>query len=226
VRRSFRDQLAATPDKSARDLGGIPSFVGEFGLPFDLDHGASFLTGDYASQSRALAAYYDALDANLLGATLWNYTADNTHENGDGWNSEDFSVYCQGHGDAGTPGEAGTAGDGGRAVAGFCRPYATRIPGVPSVMRYETGRRRFTLAYRADPAAYDNRSPGDDVEVFVPPHLARDGLAVRVSDGSWRHDAGSRTLLATPDPDLPVHEIVIEFRATPSRASRRHGARS
>jgi hypothetical protein len=224
ARRSFREQIGEIPKAAAEDLGGIPSFVGEFGLPFDLDRGASFRTGRYAHQERALAAYYDAIDANLLGATLWNYSADNTHEDGDGWNSEDFSVYCRGHDDAGATGEAGAAGDGGRAVAGFCRPYATRIPGVPIAMRYETERRRFTLAYRGDPAAHDNRPPGGDVEVFIPPHLARNGLNVRMSDGSWRHDAGSRTLFATPDPALSVHEIVVEFPGpTPSR---RPGARS
>lgn len=210
VRRSFRDQLGAVPAISARDLGGIPSFVGEFGLPFDLDGGASFRTGEYASQTRALAAYYDALDFNLLGATLWNYTADNSHEAGDGWNSEDFSVYC----------------GGGRAVEGFARPYAMRIPGTPLAMRYEPRQRRFTLAYRSDSARPGGPTPGGDVEVFVPPHLTRDGMAVRVSDGSWRHDAERRTLFATPDAARPVHEIVVEFRPTPSRASRRPAARS
>ncbi|MCX7029574.1 MAG: cellulase family glycosylhydrolase [Spirochaetes bacterium] len=218
VRRSFRRQIGAIPKAAAEELGGIPSFVGEFGLPFGSSRGVAFRARDEANRAGGLEAYYDALDFNLLGATLWNYTADNTLEGGDGWNDEDFSVYCRGHGDAGMTGDAGTVGDGGRAVAGFCRPYASRVPGVPLGMRYEPGRRRFTLVYRGDPAAYG------DVEVFVPPNLARCGLDVQVSDGSWRHDAESRTLFATPDPGRPVHEIVVEFpRPTPSR---RPGARS
>ena len=121
VRRSFARQIAAIPRAAAEDMGGIPSFVGEFGLPFDTRGGAAPRTGDFSMQARALAAYCDALDANRLGATLWNYTADNTHEDGDGWNSEDFSVYRRGWG-----------GDGGRAVEGFSRPYAARIPARPS----------------------------------------------------------------------------------------------
>ena len=221
VRRCFRDQLGAYPATAARDLGGIPSFVGEFGLPFDLDGGAAFRTGEYASHARALAAYYDALDVNLLGATLWNYTADNTREHGDGWNSEDFSVYCPGHGDAGSgAGGSGAADDGGRAVEGFCRPYAVRVPGVPLRMGYEPARLRFTLAYRSDPAARG------DAEVFIPPRLAGGAIAVRVSDGTWRHDKERRILSWTPDPARSEHGIVVEFPPTLSRASRRPGARS
>jgi len=208
-------------------MGGIPSFVGELGLPFDLARGAPFRAGAYANQARGLAAYYDALDANLLGGALWNYTADNTRVDGDGWNNEDFSVYCRGHGDAGAAGEDGIPDEaGGRAVAGFCRPYATRIPGVPLLMRYEAGRRRFTLTYRSDPATGSIPAARGDVEVFIPRHLAGGGLRVRVSDGSWRHDPGSRTLVATPDPAWREHEISVEFPPTVSRASRHPGARS
>jgi hypothetical protein len=207
VARSFRRQIGEIPRAAVEDLGGIPSFVGEFGLPFDMDGGASFRSGVFARQELGLAAYYDALDANLLGATLWNYTAENTHADGDGWNNEDFSVYCRQDG-------------GGRAVEGFCRPYATRIPGVPLFMRYERRRRRFSLGYRGDPTARG------DLEVFVPDRLARGGFSVRVSDGAWRHDAERQLLTWTHDPARSEHGIVVEFRPAASGASRRPGARS
>jgi hypothetical protein len=207
VRRSFRRQLGAFRRDSAERLDGIPSFVGEFGLPFDLDGGAAFRTGEYASQARALEAYHDALDANLSSGTLWNYTSDNTTADGDGWNGEDFSVFCR---------ESG----GGRAVEGFSRPYATRVPGVAVRMRYDPDRRRFALAYRNDLAAQG------DAEIFIPSRLASGGLAVQVSDGSWRHDAEGRTLIWSPDSGRPVHEVVVAFRPAASAASRRPGARS
>lgn len=224
VRRSFSVQIGRIPRAAADGMGGVPSFVGEFGLPFD--GGAPSRARGFANQAHGLAAYYDALDANLLGGTIWNYTADNTRADGDGWNSEDFSVYCRGHGDA------GAAGDDGRAVAGFCRPYAIRVPGVPLAMRYEARRRRFTLSYRGNPlpqddlAARGDRSAAGDVEVFIPRHLAGGGLRVRVSDGSWRHDPEGRRLFWTPDPARSEHGISVEFPATSSRASRRLGARS
>jgi len=208
VRRSFRRQVGRIARTAADDLGGIPSFVGEFGLPFDLDGGAAFRTGDYAEQAAGLAAYHDALDANLLGGTVWNYTADNTNERGDGWNGEDFSVYCR---DDDGPGS-------GRAIEGFCRPYATRIPGTPLVMRVEQDRRRFTLAWRDDPVA------SGAAEVFVPGHLVARGITVTVSDGTWRLDPGANLLVHAPGTGRAVHEVTISW--PPASAPRRPVARS
>jgi hypothetical protein len=205
VRRSFRRQIGRIARIAVDDLGGIPPFVGEYGLPFDLDRGAAFRTGDFAEQSAGLAAYADALDDNLLGGTVWNYTADNGHERGDGWNGEDFSVYSRDDG-------------GGRAVAGFCRPYATRIPGAPIRMRYEPGRCRFALAWRGDPGATG------EAEIFVPPALALRGLSVRVSDGAWRFDAAASVLVHEPGADRAVHEVAISW--PPPSAPRRPVARS
>lgn len=207
VAASFRRQVGEIADAARERLGGIPSFVGEFGLPFDLDGGRAFRTGDFRNQAAALGAYCDALDANLLGGTLWNYTADNTHADGDGWNGEDFSAYCREDG-------------GGRAVEGFCRPYAMRVAGIPTLMRYDRRRRRFNLSYRSDPAARGG------TDVFVPSHLARGGFVVRVSDGTWRHDAERQLLVWAHDPARSGHEIAVAFAATPSRAARRRAARS
>ncbi|MDR1930974.1 MAG: glycoside hydrolase family 5 protein, partial [Treponema sp.] len=80
----FRKQLARLSGR-ARKPGGqnsgapIPCILGEFGLPFDLFSGRAFKTGDYSVHEKALSMYYDAIDANLLGSTIWNYTADNTN---------------------------------------------------------------------------------------------------------------------------------------------------
>jgi hypothetical protein len=59
-------------------MGGIPSLIGEFGVPFDLKGNDAFESGDYSRHERALDSYYRAMDANLLGSFLWNYSPDNT----------------------------------------------------------------------------------------------------------------------------------------------------
>jgi hypothetical protein len=205
VRRSFGRQIRRIACTAADDLGGIPSFVGEYGLPFDLDGGAAFRSGDFAEQAAGLAAYGDALDDNLLGGALWTYTADNGHGSGDGWNGEDFSVYCRDDG-------------GGRAVAGFSRPYATRIPGAPIRMRYEPRRCRFTLSWRGDPGA------SGETEIYVPARLAARGLSVRVSDGAWRFDAAANVLAHEPGAGRVVHEVSISWPRP--GAPPRPGARS
>ena len=76
-------------------MGGVPTLIGEFGLPFDLDDGAAYRTGDFSSHVAALDAYAAAMDANLLSFTLWNYTTDNTNAHGDQWCGEDLSLFSR-----------------------------------------------------------------------------------------------------------------------------------
>lgn len=137
VRRYFESALSRVVQHSRERLGGCPTLLGEFGLPYDLNGGIAYRTGSFATHERALSAYYDALDANLLSATIWNYTADNNHARGDGWNGEDLSVFC---------GEDG----GGRALAGFVRPYAMAVAGSIRSMRFSARRGIFELEFAPD----------------------------------------------------------------------------
>ncbi|KAG0371919.1 hypothetical protein BGX24_000997, partial [Mortierella sp. AD032] len=68
--------------------------MGETGLPMDMHDKASF-KNRYGSpkQEFALQMLLDAMDASMLSFTLWNYCDDNSHEWGDRWNGEDFSVW-------------------------------------------------------------------------------------------------------------------------------------
>jgi hypothetical protein len=144
VRRSIESQikrLAALPRKE-----NIPAFLGEFGVPFDLNEGKSFLSGDYSAQENALSAYYDGIDAALLPSTIWNYSASNTHEMGDRWNLENLSIYSASTGE-------------GRAVRGFSRPYAMAIAGIPVAMHFKRKNRVFTLEWNAVEGV---------TEIFVP----------------------------------------------------------
>jgi len=145
----------------------LPVLLGEFGVPFDLSDGKSFRTGDYSAQENALGVYYDAIDASLLPSTIWNYSATNTHGDGDGWNTENLSIYCA---DAGAQG-----GPGGRAVRGFSRPYAMAVAGIPLGMRFNRKKREFTLEWEA--------SEGK-TEVFVPDHWYPEGWRAFFTGGN------------------------------------------
>lgn len=50
-----------------------------------MDSKYAFADADYKSQTAAMNANLNALEATLLNFTLWNYVAENCHEWGDGW---------------------------------------------------------------------------------------------------------------------------------------------
>jgi hypothetical protein len=132
----FREQIAS------HILPGMPNIVGEFGLPFDIFKGKAFASGDYSVHEEALGMYYDALDALLLGACIWDYSVDNTYRWGDLWNNEDFSIV--------------TTGDGKnpphpRAAAGWLRPYPLATAGLPLLFKWDLKKKILYYRYKADP---------------------------------------------------------------------------
>jgi hypothetical protein len=124
-------------------MGSIPCLLGEFGLAFDMNKRQAFATGpmrgrgDYSLHEEALSMYYNAVDANLLHSTIWNYTADNTNESGDGWNDEDLSIFSEGK---------------ERATAGWKRPYPMATAGDPLVINWDYKRGVFRCRFKADGA--------------------------------------------------------------------------
>ncbi len=182
VRQAYRDQLGLHMERARRDGLDGPVLIGEFGVPFDLDDGASFSTGDYSAQRQALSAYYDAIDAQLLHSTLWNYTSDNSNRWGDGWNGEDFSIFSRDQQD-----DPADNDSGGRAVAGFSRPTVQRCAGEPLAQRFDVGQGAYELRILADPL----RNP---TEVFVPARHYPAGIVTEVSEGQVVHERGDRLL--------------------------------
>jgi hypothetical protein len=162
VRRYFADALRELKAYGAEHMGGAPTLLGEFGIPFDMRGSKAYETGDYRCQERALAANYDGVDAALIDSTLWNYTADNRHDRGDLWNGEDLSVFCRDEMEAGRTETGDGADAGGRALRGFVRPYARATAGEILEMRFDTRRGTFLLRYRPDPAV------AAPTEVFLP----------------------------------------------------------
>lgn len=176
-------QLEAQRRVNSELMGNPPMLIGEFGLPFDLNSGEALGTGDYSEQEALLDANYRAMEANLLNSTQWNYTADNTHTDGDQWNHEDFSIFCCDEVAAGTDLESG-----GRTIDAFVRPYVRHCAGTPIEMTFDLATRRFRLEIEADPAI---ESP---TLLFAPQRHFGDKPAVTVSGGTTSYDPSSQTL--------------------------------
>jgi hypothetical protein len=190
----YHEELGALRRRNAEHMGGLPMLIGEYGIPYEMNGGEAFATGDFSVHERLLHATYDAMDALLLSGTQWNYTPDNTHEHGDQWNHEDLSVYCADDG-------------GGRAVAGFSRPYTRHGQARPIEMHFDHEGRRFELVLDASHLA------SAPTEVTVPRVHYPGGVVLEVTSGEatydsdpglvrWRLDAptAEARLVMTPAP--------------------------
>lgn len=197
VRRSFIRQIRHQVDAAEYKMGGIPTVIGEFGVPFDLKSSNGFETGDYSDHEAALDSYYRAMEANRIGAFLWNYCPDNVNLLGDRWNDEDLSVYSL---------------DGGaRGTAGFVRPYPLAIFGTVEKITYDRRRRIFELEVRG-PGAVESKPAGrakpgllrrggaPDIPpslIFVPRDVYPEELSVQLSTGAGKYSRESQILTVT-----------------------------
>ena len=187
--------------------GGVPSLVGEFGIPFDLNGGeayARWAAGErganlWDAHSAALAAMYDALDALQLSSTQWNYTASNRNDAmvGDGWNQEDLSIWSVDQVDGDASPDAGA-----RALAGFCRPYVRAAQGNLISQAWD-GAQVFEAAVDVDDTL---SSP---TEIYIPPF--RTVVAVRV-DGQNIDVVVVQNSLALLLPS-GRHSVIVELSA-------------
>jgi hypothetical protein len=194
IAEEFRAQLGALKTISNEGMGDLPMLIGEFGIPYEMNGGAAFTSGDFGLHEELLHAQYDALDALFLNATQWNYTPDNTHADGDRWNQEDLSVYCVEDG-------------GGRAVRGFARPYARAAQGRPLRMSFEPASRRFELVLEPD---VDLDAP---TEVAVPAAQYPEGFDAEVSTGSFVHDPAAGLLRWWVDEEVDTATLTVTPRS-------------
>ena len=197
VEHSFATQLARIRAHAAERMGGVPTLIGEFGIPFDLAGGRTYRTGDSpqeGQQVRAMERTFRALEANLLSGTLWNYTADNDNERGDQWNGEDLSIFSRDQQD-----DPADLDSGGRALAAVVRPYARAVAGLPLRMQYDARRRAFELAFRHDPAVQAT------TEIYVASLHYPHGYRVEVSDGEFRACGAEQVLLYQLGAGRPEH---------------------
>jgi hypothetical protein len=143
IRRSFAAQLRRLKEDAAARLPNVPTILAEFGIAFDLQEGRGFRTQDFREQARALERSWVAVEDNLLSATLWNYTADNSNARGDQWNGEDLSLFSldQRH-------HPSDPDSGGRALDAAVRPYARAVAGLPLRMSFSGRKGAFELVFR------------------------------------------------------------------------------
>ena len=202
IRRSFAAQLALLKRGAQEQLGGVPTVLGEFGIPFDLDgkeaYRADRAYGDFGKQVRALDRSFQAVEANLLDCTLWNYTADNSNAHGDQWNDEDLSIFSRDQ-----QADPADIHSGGRALQAAVRPYARATAGEPLRMSFDVRRRAFTFAFRHDPRV---TAP---TEVFVPNYQYPQGCRVQVSDGMYQVDREEQVLIYWHSAERSEHTIRI-----------------
>ncbi len=198
VQRSFIERLARLKFETEERMGSIPTLIGEFGIPFDLQDKRAYRTGDFSQQVQAMDRTFQALEANLLSGTLWNYTADNDNRRGDQWNDEDLSIFSRDQ-----QADPGDLNSGGRALEAVVRPYARRVAGEPLEMAFDLKRRAFTLTFRHDPAV------SAPTEVYVPNFQYPDGCLVKVSDGAYELDQEAQVLFFHHGVDREIHQIHI-----------------
>jgi hypothetical protein len=196
VQRACVEQLARLKAEAEERMGGIPTLVGEFGIPFDLGGKRAHRTGDFAQQVQAMDRTFQALEANLLSGTLWNYTADNDNRWGDQWNEEDLSIFSRDQQE-----DPGDLNSGGRALEAVVRPYAYKVAGEPLEMGFDLKHRTFRFAFRHDPAV------AAPTELFVPNLQYPGGYRVEVSDGEFEVDREAQRLLYRHSTHHEIHHL-------------------
>lgn len=178
VREMFIRQLGIIKSVASRIRGQTPTLIGEFGLPFNLNNKEAYHkfktepNNAWENHIKLLTMYYDALDANLLHSTQWNYTADNNNEWGDLWNLEDLSIFSRDQ-----QIDPSHLDSGGRALEGFCRPRFTHCAGTPTKMEFNFKDKSFLFEFIGDP------SLKEPTILYIPRIQYPNGYNVRVSEG-------------------------------------------
>jgi hypothetical protein len=201
IRRSFTRHHAWLKQGARERLGGAPTLLGEFGIPFDMNGAAAYRTGVFTAQERALDRSFRVLEANLMSCTIWNYTSDNCNAHGDLWNGEDLSIYS-----ADQRKDPADPDSGGRALPALLRPYPRATAGTPLSFSFDYRSGAFTFEFRHDPAV------AAPTEIFLPAWRYPRGCAVEASDGEWelrddvlvyRHGTGrtTHTVKGRPEKD-------------------------
>ncbi len=199
VRQAFVEQLAHIKNWAHEGMGGVPTLIGETGIPFDMQNKRAYRTGNFSRQIEALDVNMQALEANLLSFTLWNYTADNTNARGDRWNDEDLSLFSR---DQQT--DPNDINSGGRALEAAVRPYARRVAGEPLRMRFDIHKRIFEFEFRHDPAI---NAP---TEIFVPNYQYPRGYVVEVSDGTYEVNREQQVLIYHHEAHRQIHFLRLK----------------
>ncbi len=186
IKKMYVYQLTRIKNASKLVANGIPTLIGEFGIPFDLKAGKAYRKWKNGNRKpsiwknhiRALNCMYNAMDELFLNNTLWNYTASNKNDLmiGDGWNQEDLSIYSEDQKMEGS--EVDLYGGGGRAIEGFCRPYASATQGTPVKMLYKLKTGEFVFVWNV------NTKISTNTQIVIPRFVYPNGIQTTTSNCS------------------------------------------
>jgi len=196
VKDLFLKQIGKIQKDSSIRLGGVPTLIGEFGIPFDMHQKKAYKNGDFSHQIQALDLYYQIIESLFLHSTIWNYTSDNSNERGDLWNDEDLSIFSRDQ-----QKNMNDIYSGGRALAAIIRPYCLSLMGEPTKQWFNLSGREYFLSL--------HQTSDQKVEIFVPNFHYPRGFSVSLSDGDWSFSAGEQILSYNPDPLMSIHQVRI-----------------
>ena len=198
VKNMFQRVLGGIKKRTVEKLGDIPTLIGEFGIPYDMHAKKAYKTGQFDRQELALDRSFQALEANLLHATLWNYTPDNSNEHGDLWNEEDLSIFSR---DQQT--NPMDINSGARAPAAFIRPYPLATAGEPLSFSFHMRSKHFKFYFQGDSEV---TAP---TEIFVPEYHYGKGISITVSDGTYDYQPEIQRLYYWPEDPAGEHWVRI-----------------
>jgi hypothetical protein len=197
-RKDFRKQIKALIAQFEGRSSGVPTVIGEVGIPYNMNKKFAYKTDDFSRQIMAMDDSLQALESNVVNFTLWNYTADNSNARGDLWNDEDLSIFSRDH-------QKGTrdAYDGGRALEAVLRPYAYKIPGEPVEMSFDIQTKVFKFSFRLD------LKVAAPLEIFVPEFQYSKGFLLDGRDVKFKIDEKRQIVLFFPNLEKKHHHIQI-----------------
>ena len=201
VKKAYIAQLGDMRRRTKENLGNIPMLLGEFGIPFDLDHKKAFKTGDFSSHIKAINRCMEAVESNLLNYTIWNYSPDNNNAHGDLWNDEDLSIFSP---DQRT--DKDDLNSGGRALQAVIRPFPQVITGEPIISKFDPFTATYHLEFLGNPAL------NYPTEIFLPKYHYPDGVEVKISDGKYEIDPEKQLFRYYQGP-AGQHNITLQKKA-------------
>ena len=198
VNAAYVAQLAEMKQLTKERLGNIPTLMGEFGIPYDLDKKKAYRTGNYSDHVKAMERSMHSMEANLLNYTIWNYTSDNSNERGDLWNDEDLSIFSRDQ-----QKDKNDLNSGGRALQAVIRPFPMALAGEPIRSEFDSKTATYTLEFKSDPAV---REPS---AIFFPAFHYAGGAEVILSDGRTEIDEKGQVLRYFPE-DQGTHTLTVK----------------
>jgi len=146
----------ASPKNGAASLARWAAKGAEWGIPVLI--GESGARRDMETANEFFPAIYDAMDANGLHFTYWEYS-----DSKESWNAEDLSVIDYAGGEA-------TA-----ILDGIVRPFPRAVAGEAPAFHYDAAERAFSLSYTAKAEGV--------TEISVPARAYPSGYRVEVTQG-------------------------------------------